>query len=530
MTSVTVRPILVATLLVVALLAVNAKAPNVIFIMADDLGFNEMGFMNATRGLQTPNLDALAAESMVLERYYTNPLCSPSRSALMTGIYNHRIGTQANVIYWDTPWSPALKFQFLPQYFKTAGYSTAMFGKWHLGMHKKEFYPASRGFDHHAGYMQGCGSHSTHTASCCNVPVVRPPPFNDTTYICGQVAGKDYRGYDWFVGTPLATTPDVSANLTTSSNLIAAHAEDFLAQQSATSPPFFMYLPFQNIHAPYDCQPSSLQRFASLSVPDATKIIFGYIYELDLAVGRVLAALRRTGITPVDTVIVFASDNGAPLETDVVDRNFPLASGKSHTYEGGTRVPAFIHAPSRMPPGRSKRKVHVTDWLPTLLTVAGVKPASLPKDLDGLDVWSSLLTDTVVRNELIVNLNPICNGGQFGMPKAAFILGDMKILCFCYSIAGIAGGNTTGCVGDPQYPRRWPQLFNITEDPGETNDLAKQLPQTVAELSARLAVLAVMSVEPMQWVKPYQGADYECADCPLAPVLSSPTDPWVAWL
>ena len=114
----------------------QAAPPNIIFILIDDTGINELGYLNTSRHLQTPNIDALAASGVKLTSYYTNPLCSPTRSALMTGVYNHKIGTQASVIYWDTPWSVPLSFPFLPQLLPSS-YDTAMHGKWHLGMHKK---------------------------------------------------------------------------------------------------------------------------------------------------------------------------------------------------------------------------------------------------------------------------------------------------------------------------------------------------------------------------------------------------------
>ena len=110
-------------------------------------GYNEFGYQNASRGLETPHIDALAAGGVRLTSYYTNPLCSPSRSALMTGKLNHRLGTQANVVYWDTPWSVPLAHTFLPQRLKAIpGFgATSMYGKWHLGMHYTRFWPVNRG-------------------------------------------------------------------------------------------------------------------------------------------------------------------------------------------------------------------------------------------------------------------------------------------------------------------------------------------------------------------------------------------------
>ena len=110
--------------------AAAVVVPNVVFILADDLGYNELNFMNASRGILTPNLDSLANTGVIMKNYYVQPICSPTRSAFMTGRYTVRLGTQGSVIFWDTPWAVALNETFLPQNLKDAGYKTAMFGKW----------------------------------------------------------------------------------------------------------------------------------------------------------------------------------------------------------------------------------------------------------------------------------------------------------------------------------------------------------------------------------------------------------------
>jgi len=189
-------------------------------------------------------------------------------------------------------------------------------------------------------------------------------------------------------------------------------------------------------------------------------------------------------------------------------------------------VPAFVHAPGLLPAGARRRGlVHVTDWLPTLLSMLG---STAPPGLDGLDVTPTLMAGAPVRGELVVNINPLCNGGQFGSPKAGFLLGDMKLLCWCYEIAGIANGTTTGCATVAH--EGFPALYNLSSDPGETTNLAASQPADLARLEARLAELAAASVEPMQWSAPFQGPSYECANCPLHPAGTGPDVPWTAWV
>ena len=211
-------------------------------------------------------------------------------------------------------------------------------------------------------------------------------------------------------------------------------------------------------------------------------------------------------------------------------RNFPLYGFKSSTWEGGTRVPAFVVATGRIPAGSVvDEMVHVTDWAPTLMALVG-SPIAPDAQLDGADVWSTLATGAPVRKELVVNINPLCSGGQFGAPKAALRVGDLKLLCWCMDIAGIDGAQSTRCVRDPAQPKEWPKLFNLTSDVGETMNLAASMPVELAALEARLVVLAGASVEPMQWTAPFQGPGYECADCPLHPAGTNPLAPWEAWL
>jgi arylsulfatase A-like enzyme len=389
-------------------------------------------------------------------------------------------------------------------------------------MHAKAFWPQARGFDRFTGYLQGCGSQDTHISSCCGAPTNASDFVN---YVCPNPAGKDYRGGDWWVGYADSSS---SANQTSSSELIASLAEDAIANWTKSEQPFFLYLPFQNIHAPYDATWESVQRFASLDVSIEQKTMFAYIYELDVAVGRVVAALNAADILQ-DSLIAFVSDNGAPQAEGVSDRNFPLRGFKSETYEGGTRVPAFFFAPGRLPSGRVvDALVSVTDLLPTLVAANGGTP---PSNIDGVNQWPTLLGAAPVRNEVVVNVNHLCDGGQFGNPKAALRVGDMKLLCWCFSAKGIGGANTTGCTGDPAYPNDWPQLFNLTADPSETTNLASAQPDVVAALESRLIELAGpgAAAEPMQWAPPYQGQDYYCRDCPLRNA-TGPFEPWTWWM
>jgi len=529
--------------------ATTSTKPNILFILADDLGYNELGFMNNTRGILSPHLDALANSGVILKNYYVQPICSPTRSALMTGRYPLALGTQANVIYWDTPWAISLDNKFLPQYLQDPSqdlhYETAMYGKWHLGMYKEAVTPWKRGFDHHAGYLQGCGSGWTHVAACCHASAT---PTEDKDFICPHKSdGKDYRGYDWFTDG----VPDVTANGTRTAELIRKHAVSFLNNRQNLSRPFFLYLPFQNIHGPYDAPLTYVDLYANRTdLSENEKVLFGYISEMDAVVGDVVATLHSTKEYE-NTLIIFSSDNGAPPAEEVRGRNWPLRGFKSEIWEGGVKVPGFVSGGSNVLPDQvrgttSHALYHITDWLPTLLHVVGSDVKDTESKLDGMDVWDSISTGSPSpRTEMVYNINPLLNpsshhgGGGAGPPKAgmrAVINGtNFKLLTYCYSVAGHGGdGNYTGPVTPSSFPpRHWPKgfgsvmLFDLDNDPSETMDVSKRYTKVVDALLVRLSEYATMSVEPMQWVKPFQGKDYECAECPLRE--GSHGDPNVFW-
>lgn len=402
-----------------------ASKPNIMFVLADDLGYNEMGFMNASRGLITDNLDKLASEGVVLKNYYVQPICSPTRSALMTGRYTIRLGTQSNVIYWDTPWGVPANETFLPQNLKDAGYHTAMFGKWHLGMFMEKYTPMGRGFDEHMGYYQGCESAYTHIAACCKAG----SPDSDQDFVCRpghwsanytHSAPKDYRGYDWFKsGWPNqgVSKPDLSANHTNSATLITEAAVEFLDRMKSAAHPFFLYLPFQNIHSPYTCDARFRNQYKPSRFTPGEQTMFGYITELDTAVGTIMQAFKASGKYN-NSFVIFSSDNGAPPGTPDVNhkvegkpnwiaRNFPLRGWKTQIWEGGTRVAGFVHSPllPRAVRGTVSHELyHVTDWLPTITALAGGETArNFP--LDGHDLWPSISTGSASpRTEMLYSL------------------------------------------------------------------------------------------------------------------------------
>ena len=209
---------------------------------------------------------------------------------------------------------------------------------------------------------------------------------------------------------------------------------------------------------------------------------------------------------------------------------------------GGTKVPGFVHSPllpAEVRGTESRALFHITDWLPTIAGLARFHlnaTSALP--LDGLDIWSALSTGSSgKRQEMLYNVNPFCEEGQAGPPKAALRVGDWKLLSYCYTVKGKAGETATGpAVPKGGLPKGWEGgsspvvLYDLSTDPSETTDVAKANPAVVLRLLRRLATMADEMVEPMQWTPPYQGKDYSCADCPLYNGTRGPGAAWLPWL
>ena len=258
-------------------------------------------------------------------------------------------------------------------------------------------------------------------------------PFQDFVCNGSEWGTKDYRGYDWFKNGQ----PDASANHTNSAWLIQRAAQSYLADRKNSSHPFFMYLPFQNIHAPYTCDSDYRALYENRTDLDPMEMtVFGYISEMDAAVGAILKTLKESGLYE-NTVIIFSSDNGAPPNPGMdhqqgtnpgwIARNYPFRGCKTLIWEGGTRVPGFVHSPLLPASVRgtiNEELYHVTDWLPTLAGLAGGS-TQRNRPLDGHDIWSSLTEQKPSpRTELLYNVNPLQRAtSQAGPPHAGLRMG-----------------------------------------------------------------------------------------------------------
>jgi len=321
-------------------LAAGQPKPNIVVIVADDLGYADVLFNpRHSKEVTTPHLDALAHEGVICRQgYVTGHVCSPTRAGLMTGRYQQRFGLYtAGEAGSGLPMSEPI----FPQFLKPAGYVSIQIGKWHLGP-TPEWSPALRGFDEVFGFL-GRGAHDYFKLDDPENPI--------------------YRG----------TTPVKLTGYLT--DLWGQEALAFIERHKAR--PFFLYLAFNAVHAPLQAPANEIARFNTGNADRNTLLAMGK--RMDDAIGSVVAKLKQTGVWD-NTLLFFISDNGGPL-AQTAD-NTPLRGGKHQDYEGGIRVPFVVCWPGRLKPGESHAVVSSLDILPTALTAAGL-PLPADKPLDG---------------------------------------------------------------------------------------------------------------------------------------------------
>jgi arylsulfatase A-like enzyme len=426
----------------VSALAANSK-PNIIYIMADDLGWKDVGFHGSD--IKTPALDALAAKGAKLEQFYAQPMCTPTRAALMTGRYPMRYGLQTAVIPQGHTYGLATDEWLLPQALKDAGYDTAIIGKWHLGHADKKFWPRQRGFDYQYG-----------------------PLIGEIDYFTHKVDGK----VDWYRNSEVVEEEGYSTTL-------LGNDAVRLIKEHDPAAPLFLYLAFNAVHTPYQAPDEYLDRYKTIEDP-SRRAYAASATAMDEQIGRVIAALEQKGMLD-NTLIIFQSDNGGTRDamfagaiTDMSKvvlpaNNGPYRSGKGTLYEGGTRVAALAAWPGHIEGSTVNEMIHTVDLYPTLLGIAGGNLGKA-KPLDGVDVWGTITEGKPSpRTEIVYNIEPF---------RAAIRDGDWKL------------------VWRTQLPQSV-ELYNLAEDVSETKNLAGQHPDKVADLQKRANVLAAEAEKPI---------------------------------
>ena len=430
--------------------------PNIVFILSDDQGYADIGYRS--KEVVTPHLDRLAAAGVRLEQFYVQPVCTPTRAALMTGLYPMRLGLQLGVIKPESVHGLPLSARTLPQALREAGYTTALAGKWHLGNGAPEYLPTARGFDHQYGFYLGMTDYFTHERD----------------------GGLDWHRQDRALREEGYAT-----------DLIANEAIAMIEKHGGGQKPLFLYVAFNAPHTPLQAMDAWMEKFAHIA-DKKRRTHVAMIAHMDDTIGRIVAALDRKKLRE-NTLIVFSSDNGA--NTPVGD-NTPFRDQKGSVYEGGVRVPAFAVWPGKLPAGhRVQQPLHMADWHPTLLRLAGAKPAA-GVTLDGRNMWSAL-TDpkaSPIREELLINTAPGTGALRRGDWKLV-VNGQLKFK----GGTPPASFSWTDLLKESKLPtedaaRQQIELFNLADDPAESRNLAAQHPDRVRELTARYEAYARQAV------------------------------------
>ena len=418
--------------------------PNILYIVADDLGWKDVGFHGSD--IKTPTLDALAAKGAKLEQFYAQPMCTPTRAALMTGRYPLRYGLQTAVIPQGHTYGLATDEWLLPQALKEAGYETAIVGKWHLGHADKKFWPRQRGFDYQYG-----------------------PLIGEIDYFTHKVDGK----VDWYRNNEVVEEEGYSTTL------LGDDAVKLIKEHDPATP-LFLYLAFNAVHTPYQAPQKYLDQYKNIQDP-SRRAYAASATAMDEEIGRVIAALDQKGMLD-NTLIIFQSDNGGtrdPLFAGAITDmskvvlpadNGPYRGGKGTLYEGGTRVVALASWPGHIKEGSTVNEmIHTVDLYPTLINLAGGHLGK-NKPLDGMDVWGTISEGRPSpRMEVVYNIEPF---------RAAVRQGDWKLIWRTLLPQSV-------------------ELFNIAEDPSETKNLAAENPEKVSQLQKRANELAARAEKPI---------------------------------
>ncbi|MEO6333817.1 MAG: sulfatase [Pyrinomonadaceae bacterium] len=429
----TLRMFSAAALLVgLSLLAqAQTRRPNIVVIVADDLGYGDIGSYGG-KDIPTPNLDALARDGVrFTDAYVSGPYCSPTRAGLLTGKYPQRFGHEYNILPNSVAAAHAeiglpVTEVTMADRFKAAGYSTALFGKWHLGSAAR-FHPMERGFEEFFGFVDGAHSYMSPTVSQRNPLYEGRKPVAEPAYL---------------------------------TDVLADRAVEYINRKRTQ--PFFLYLAFNAVHVPLEATDKYLKRFAH--IPDAERRVYAAMLSaMDDGIGKTLDALDD------NTIVFFFNDNGGPTFAGGRNgsSNAPLRGSKRTSWEGGVRVPLIVKWKGHLAAGTTySQPVIQLDVLPTALAAAGIKFKA--NDLDGVDLLPFLGGKRSARPHEMLYWR---TGGIMAIRK-----GDWKLMRM-----------SDNAFREPPFmltDLSQVELYNLKDDISETKNLTSTNPKKVKELAA----------------------------------------------
>ncbi|XP_012275486.1 arylsulfatase B [Orussus abietinus] len=500
--------------------------PHIIVIMADDLGWNDVGFHGSNQ-IPTPNIDALGYNGVILNRHYVLPSCTPSRTAFFTGKYPIRMGMQGDGIQGGEPRGLPLNVRILPEHLRRLGYVTKLIGKWHVGFHTPQHTPLHRGFDSFLGFYN---SYIT---------------YYDYKYSQGNMTGFDLHSGD---------DPAYGLHGIYATDLFTEEALRIIDHHDPQRP-LYLQISHLAVHAPVEMPPEDYNNkdFSHIHEHNRRKYA-AMVAQLDNSLGRVVASLGDKGMLK-DSLILFLSDNGAASIGKFRNwgSNYPLKGTKYTLYEGGVRGVAALWSPRLHQMAYvSENLIHITDWLPTFYAAAGGDLKDLG-DIDGINQWPALGEDCPpTRDSLLLNVDevsktegaihgrykiirgsvkrgyydgyhgesgrnrdvPLYNttrvlrsavsrsitahlGGPVTQPSAMITL-RQKATVQCYANATHFIRHNSGSCNETEC------LFDIVNDPCEIRNIAKEYPRMVTQLDLFLEkygnVLMKQAKLPIDWM------------------------------
>lgn len=429
---------------------IESKSPNILIILADDLGWNDVSYHGSE--IPTPNIDKIISSGIELDRFYVQPTCSPTRAELMTGKSALRLGI-TRPISKNQKLGLDLDEKLLSEYFKELQYENFLLGKWHLGAYTPDYFPTRRGFDYFLGYLQGGIGYYDHNHG---------------------------GGHDWQENESELRQDGYATHL------IRDAALDIIENHSGTSP-LFLNINFGAPHTPNEAPQQSIEKFTFIKDPNR-QIHAAMVHEMDNAIGNIIDALEKENLLE-NTIIFFASDNGGlipdfkvepsflalpknlgicdwerPLSVKVVEwicssfdgasSNAPLQEGKMAVGEGGIRVTAAIWWPNHLEIKKNTDFISMMDILPTLLELVGYEGNH--ENLDGISKVPSFKNNIKVPSNYVVT--DVANNSY------AFLEMPYKL---------VKHGSET-------------QLFNVMQDPTESNNIANENPLLVQSMQTQL--------------------------------------------
>ncbi|WP_231756941.1 sulfatase-like hydrolase/transferase [Microbulbifer elongatus] len=430
--------------------AENIEKPNIVVILADDLGYADVGF-NGSKDIVTPNLDKLANEGMTFSEAYTaHPFCGPSRAALMTGRYPHKIGSQFNLPVRGSFVGVPTEEKFISKVLQDNGYFTGAVGKWHLG-EAPEFHPNRRGFDEFYGFLGGGHNYF-------------PELFNK---LYAKQKAQGLTNIDPYIRPLEHNGKEIEENEYIT-DALSREGVNFVRKAADTGKPFFLYMAYNAPHSPLQAKQEDMAKFPGIKNKDR-RTYAGMVYAMDRGVGDLVETLKSTGQLD-NTLIVFFSDNGGDKRYGA--NNNPLREGKGSVFEGGFRTPMVMHWPRQIKAGsRFEHPIKALDLFPTFAGLAG---ASLEPDnkLDGKNIFPFLKTgEAPHKDELIFALR---HRGSYS--DAAVRRNEWKAVK----------------VGEDS---PW-KLFNIEQDKEETRDLAEKHPLMLRDMVREMEVWSWDNAQP----------------------------------